>query len=145
LRYKIQKAVIKAKGATKSYNRDNTEVHMTKKSEKNEVVPVYVRSSEHTWIPALQLKVHPCGKKATVAIPKFRNEEEMLHCAKVSGTYGYEENQVISLKDYPNNVLPMQNIDCNGCLQNYMDMVDLPFMHEVRSKLKQMSISDETY
>jgi hypothetical protein len=116
----------------KSCNPGNKESCLTKKSKKDEVTPVYIRSSEHSWIPALQLKVHPCGTKATVAIPKFHDEKGMLHCAKASQTYGYQENQVISLKDYPNNVLPMQNIDCNGCLQDYMDMVDLPFMHEVR-------------
>lgn len=106
-------------------------MRMTKKSEKDEITPVYVRSAEHTWIPVLQLKVHPCGKKATIAVPKFRNEEGMLHCANASRTFGYQENQIVSLTDYPNYVLPMQNIDCHGCLHDYMDMVDLPFMHEV--------------
>jgi hypothetical protein len=116
----------------KSYGLGNAEVCLTKQSKKDEVTPVYIRSSEHSWIPALQLKVHPCGTKATAALTKFRDEEGMPHCAKASKKYGYQENQVISLKDYPNNVLPMQNIDCKGCLQDYMDMVDLPFMHEVR-------------
>lgn len=121
----------KAKQIMKGNNQGRKEVRFTKTSQKDEVTPVYIRSSEHSWIPALQLKAHPCGTKATVAIPKFRDEEGMLHCAKASQTYGYQENQIISLKDYPNNVLPMQNIDCNGRLQDYMDMVDLPFMHEV--------------
>jgi hypothetical protein len=102
-----------------------------KKKENEELTPVYVRSTDHTWIPALLLKVHSCGKKATIAVPKYINEEEMLHCAKASRTYKYHDNKIVSLSDYPSNVLPMQNVDCNGNLQDYMDMVDLPFMHEV--------------
>jgi hypothetical protein len=99
--------------------------------ESGEVTPVYLRSTEHTWIPALQLKVHECGKKATIAIPQYKNEVEMLHCAKGSHATKFHKNEIVSLADYPNNVLPMQNVDCKGNLEDYMDMVDLPFMHEV--------------
>jgi hypothetical protein len=100
-----------------------------------EVTPVYLRSTEHVWIPALQLKVHPCGTKATVAIPTYNNENEMLHCAKSSESSKYHNNQIISLKEYPNHVLPMQNVDTSGNVYEYMDMVDLPFMHEVGNSM----------
>ena len=96
------------------------------KQEMEKVTPVYLRSADHAWIPALQLKVHPCGTKATVAVPQYKNENEMLNCET-----RYQKNQVISLSEYPNNVLPMQNVDSNGTIDDHMDMVDLPFMHEV--------------
>jgi hypothetical protein len=105
------------------------------KNEAEEVTPVYLRSTDHVWIPALQLQVHPCGTKATVAVPTYKDENDMLHCSKSSKSYKYRNNQIISLKDYPNNVLPMQNVDSSGNIYEYMDMVELPFMHEVRDKI----------
>lgn len=97
----------------------------------DEVTPVYLRSSDHAWIPALQLKVHPCRTKATVAVPMYKDEIDMLDCATNSELYKFRKNQVIELTEYRNNVLPMQNVDCSGNLEDHMDMVDLPFMHEV--------------
>jgi hypothetical protein len=102
------------------------------KEEQSKVTPVYLRSADHTWVPALQLKLHGDGK-ATVAIPKFKNgEQDMMNCAKASKSFPYNDNQVVDVKQYPNGVLPMQNVDANGNLEEYKDMVDLPFMHEVR-------------
>lgn len=100
--------------------------------EKPKITPVYLRSADHTWIPALQLKTH--NGKATVSLPMFKNgEKDMMNCAKESKAFPYNrDNQVVELKDYPNGVLPMQNVDANGNLEEYKDMVDLPFMHEVQ-------------
>ena len=56
----------------------------------------------------------------------------MLNCAKASKTFKYHDNQIIDLSTYPTGHLPMQNVDQNGNLEDYKDMVDLPFMHEVR-------------
>jgi hypothetical protein len=107
-----------------------------------EVTPVYLRSADHAWIPALQLKVHPCRTKATVAVPVYNNENEMLNCETSSESYKFRKNQVIALTDYTNNVLPMQNVDCSGNLGDHMDMVDLPFMHEVSFSIVLCSSSD---
>ena len=92
---------------------------------------VYVRDEEKNgcWIPALQVKVH--DGKATVAIPAYEKEQEMLQCDKQGGNRRYKDNKIIDLKDYPNHVLPMQNVDANGRLESYKDMVELPFLHEV--------------
>ena len=100
--------------------------------EKLKIVPVYLRSGDHTWIPALQLKTH--DGKAVVSVPKFvSGEKDMLQCHKQSKQFPYQaNNQLIDLKEYPNSLLPMQNVDSNGNLEDYGDMVDLPFMHEVR-------------
>jgi hypothetical protein len=100
------------------------------KEKENKETAVYLKSEHHTWIPALQLKTH--DGKATVIVPKFKNEKDMLNCQTASKNFKYNDNQIVDLKDYPNGVLPMQNVDQNGNLDDYKDMVDLPFMHEVR-------------
>jgi hypothetical protein len=38
----------------------------------------------------------------------------------------------VDLSDYNKGVLPMQNVDENGNLRKFADMVELPFLHEVR-------------
>jgi hypothetical protein len=102
------------------------------KEEAPKVTPVYIRSADHSWVPALQLKTH--DGKATVSVPKFSSgEKDMLQCLKASKQFPYQaNNQSVDLKEYPNSLLPVQNVDSNGNLEDYKDMVDLPFMHEVR-------------
>ena len=46
-----------------------------------------------------------------------------------------EEERVVKLKDYPAKVLPLQNVDGNGNMPEYADMVELPYLHEVRQDL----------
>jgi hypothetical protein len=99
----------------------------------DKVTPVYIRSKDHSWQPVLQIKVHDCGKKATICKPIFKDEQSMLHCNKNRDKQKYaRDNEVVDLVDYPNHVLPMQNVDSDGNLDDYKDMVELPFMHEVR-------------
>jgi hypothetical protein len=97
----------------------------------DKVTQVYLRSDDHSWIPARQLKVY--NNKATVAVPKFKNEQELMSCGRRS-KQKYHKEQVVDLTDYPNNVLPMLNVDAHGNLEDYKDMVELPFMHEVSSE-----------
>ena len=83
---------------------------------------VYVKSTEHGWIPARVLNSD--SKTATVVVQKYNDEEEMLlNATSTSGTK--VEEQKIALKDYPNGVLPMQNVDDRGKLGNHEDMVNL--------------------
>lgn len=98
-------------------------------SQQPDVVPVYIQSEEHCWVPALQLKTHDGMAKITV--PKFKNEADMMNCAPKSKHFKYHDNQMVSLKDYVGNTLPMQNVDRHGNVEDFKDMVDLPFMHEV--------------
>ena len=100
---------------------------MNEQSE-DKITQVYVRSTEHCWVPALQLKV--TDNKAKVCVPKFKNEQELLSCGQYSSRR-YQDNEVVDLADYTSNVLPMQNVDANGNIEDYKDMVELPFMHEV--------------
>lgn len=92
--------------------------------------PVYLKSADHGWIPALQLKQVSGGKMARVAMPKFKQENDILTCGKMSKAQLMDTID-IPFKDYDNNVLPVQNVDASGNLEDYKDMVELPFMHEV--------------
>ena len=109
--------------------------------DKPKITPVYIRSADHTWLPVLQLKTH--DGKAIVSVPKYvKGENDMIQCLKSSKQFPYHaNNQIIDLKDYPNSLLPLQNVDSNGTLEDYKDMVDLPFMHEVCAYLNRISFS----
>lgn len=111
------------------------------KEEKPKITPVYIRSTDHTWLPVLQLKTHE--GKAVVSVPKYvKGEHDMIQCLKSSKQFPYHaNNQVVDLKDYPNSLLPLQNVDSNGTLEDYKDMVDLPFMHEVCNSFNAISMS----
>ena len=92
--------------------------------------PVYIRSAEHVWVPALQLKV--AKGKANVIVPKVSKQEDLLQCEAPSRKNRYEDNQLIDLNEYQYGALPMQNVDANGRLEDFKEMVDLPSMSEVR-------------
>lgn len=47
----------------------------------------------------------------------------------------YTKEETVDLSSYPNQCLPMQNVDANGNLENYKDMVELCFMHEVSASI----------
>ena len=57
----------------------------------------------------------------------------MMYCPPKSKSVRYSDSQLIDLAEYPGGILPMQNVDSSGRLEEYKDMVDLPFMHEVSS------------
>jgi len=52
----------------------------------------------------------------------------MLQCGD---KHKYTKEETIDLTNYPSKVLPMQNVDASGNLEDYKDMVQLPYMHEV--------------
>jgi hypothetical protein len=89
---------------------------------------VYIQNEEHSWVPALQLETS--GNKATVSVPVFTNEQDILSSGGVS-KMKYSKNQVIDLSKYDNKVLPMQNVNSKGALEDYRDMVGIPHLHEV--------------
>jgi hypothetical protein len=101
------------------------------KKSSNEPTHVYIKDATSSWIPALQMKA-PSNGKATVKVPEFRSEQDILSTMPNWPTTIEGESVVIDLKDYPNQVLPMQNVDANGRLEEYKDMVELPYLHEVR-------------
>jgi hypothetical protein len=89
---------------------------------------VYIQNEEYSWVPAKQLQKN--GNKATVSVPVFKNEQDILSSGGV-GKMQYSKNQVIDLTKYDNMILPMQNVDSKGALEDYRDMVAMPFLHEV--------------
>lgn len=109
---------------TKSFDRapPHTEHTMMKQGK-----PVYVRDEESTWAPALQ--VHSSGNRAVVVRPVFKTEQQMLQCGDKQK---YTKEETVDLASYSNKVLPMQNVDASGNLEDYKDMVALPYLHEVR-------------
>jgi hypothetical protein len=86
---------------------------------------VYIKDADYAWLPAELLDSD--GTTATVAVPQFKDEQA------IGGTRSTgKEERTIKLKDYPHGVLPLQNVDSNGVVQMYSDMVQLPYLHEVR-------------
>jgi hypothetical protein len=86
---------------------------------------VYVKDADYAWVPAELIDSD--GTTATVAVPQYKDEQ-----AIGSRTFKGKEERKIKLKDYPHGVLPLQNVDANGAVQMYADMVQLPYLHEVR-------------
>jgi hypothetical protein len=124
---------LKPKKTTMRFGRSNNA--STKQTNDNKAapkgVPVYLKSAEHGWIPALQLKTY--HGKAKVAVPRIVQENDLLHCSDSSQKLRFD-NHEIDLADYKDGMLPMQNVDHHGNVEDYKDMVDLPFMHEVRGQ-----------
>jgi hypothetical protein len=88
----------------------------------------YVRSKEFSWVPATLEKQDE--ETATVSIPVFTSEEEIV--SGISADSLPEESMKVSLSDYPNATLPLQNVDETGRLVTVGDLVDLMFLHEVQ-------------
>ena len=89
---------------------------------------VFIRDPEYAWIPCS--KIGGDSNKARVSVPQYPDEQSII-CDGGAGAKGTQEEQVL-LKDYNRGVLPMQNVDGSGMLRPFADMVELPFLHEVR-------------
>lgn len=87
---------------------------------------VYILSKEFAWAPA-QLEKQE-GMKATVKVPTYSSEQAIV-CDGGRGAKK-SESKVVDLKQYTANVLPLQNVDDNGDLIEFPDMVELPYLHE---------------
>jgi hypothetical protein len=89
---------------------------------------VFLKDPEFAWIPAkLQ---GSSGKTADVQIPQYVDEQSTI-CDGGKTAKGWIEAEV-DLSDYNKGVLPMQNVDEHGKMKAFADMVELPFLHEVR-------------
>ena len=91
---------------------------------------VFVVDEEYGWRPAVQESVN--GDKAVVSIPEYKSEDAMTCDGGRAAKRG--EQKTINLQQYAHGVLPLQNVDANGNLVEYADMVKLPYLHEVRVK-----------
>jgi hypothetical protein len=88
---------------------------------------VYIKDPDFAWVPATLEKTE--GDKAYVTVPLYPNEQSIAS-DNGRGAKGQKE-LVIKLTDYPHKVLPLQNVDDKGRMQEHADMVQLPYLHEV--------------
>lgn len=84
---------------------------------------VYIADTKFGWLPATVIS-HNGDQQVTVKV----------YAADQDGTSTAVpvEERTVSLKDYANHQLPLQNVDAAGHLMEMPDMVDLPSLHEVR-------------
>ena len=97
---------------------------------------VYIRSEEYAWIPARL--VEQDKMRAKVAIPQYDSEEKIMSDGGKAAV-GFKSAMVM-LSDYQNKALPLQNTGPDGTLKEVDDMVDLPYLHEVRDTVKYMQL-----
>ena len=93
---------------------------------------VFLKDPENAWIPAKLLS--QSGKTADVQIPQYKDEQSTICDGGASASKWIEAE--VDLSDYAKGVLPMQNVDESGNMKCFPDMVELPFLHEVRDKIK---------
>mmetsp|Transcript_46968 Transcript_46968/g.69543 ORF Transcript_46968/g.69543 Transcript_46968/m.69543 type:complete len:1350 (+) Transcript_46968:350-4399(+) len=102
---------------------------------------VYVRDKKFGWLPANVVSNDDAAKTATVNVivpvadapdPSQSSETTQL---------------VVKLKEYENNMLPLQNVNESGHLIEMPDMCDLPSLHEaaILYNLKARYMEDKPY
>jgi hypothetical protein len=96
----------------------------------------FIRSKDHSWVPAIVTSSN--GKVAEVKIPLYKSQQAIKCDAGASAVKGFDR-QTIDLAEYPNNALPMQNVNDHGLLNEMADMVQMPFLHEVSSPCRILS------
>lgn len=89
---------------------------------------VYIMDKELAWIPARLLSQDK--DEAVVSVPTYDDEPSILSDGGKNARSWTERK--VKLKNYPGKILPMQNVDKGGVLVEKEDMVDLPYLHEVR-------------
>lgn len=92
------------------------------------VVQVYILDKDYAWRPAILDDTK--GDKAFVTVPEYPDEQSMMSDGGRSAKKGSQVT--LDLKQYPHKVLPLQNVDAQGNLTMFPDMVKLPYLHEVR-------------
>lgn len=100
---------------------------------------VYIMDKKFAWVPARLVEMQ--GDKAVVSVPMYDDESKILSDGG-KGAKSWKEDKV-SLKHYPGMSLPLQNVDKTGNLTMVDDMVDLSFLHEVRSLHSFRSLSTQ--
>jgi hypothetical protein len=80
---------------------------------------VYIQDKNEGWLPANVLSMD--GDSVVAKVYNVDSNTE-------------PEERTVTLKDYPNSALPLQNVDATGTLLVMPDMVDLPSLHEVSDR-----------
>lgn len=87
---------------------------------------VFLKDPEYAWIPAKLIR--SSGNVADVEIPEYKDEQSTI--CDGGRTASKMIDAEVDLSDYNQGVLPMQNVNENGTMKVYPDMVELPFLHE---------------
>jgi len=87
---------------------------------------VFLKDPEYAWIPAKLIR--SSGNVADVEIPEYKDEQSTI--CDGGRTASKMIDAEVDLSDYNQGVLPMQNVNENGTMRVYPDMVELPFLHE---------------
>lgn len=96
---------------------------------------VYVKSDDHGWVPAKLASHSDDNSTITVILRNYADETHIQSDGDKPSKYVKGSKEVVvKLADYDGGVLPLQNVDEDGVLREVCDMVDLPFLHEVRVK-----------
>jgi myosin-5 len=92
---------------------------------------VFVKDKELAWVPGVQTQEVNDKKKGRCAVVEIWNfpDEQSIVCDNGRSAKGHTEKQV-PLKEYIASVLPLQNVDNNGNIIEFPDMVELPYLHE---------------
>eukprot|EP00531_Pseudo-nitzschia_arenysensis_P017086 CAMPEP_0116125836 /NCGR_PEP_ID=MMETSP0329-20121206/6017_1 /TAXON_ID=697910 /ORGANISM="Pseudo-nitzschia arenysensis, Strain B593" /LENGTH=1183 /DNA_ID=CAMNT_0003619891 /DNA_START=45 /DNA_END=3596 /DNA_ORIENTATION=+ len=111
------------------------------KKEKNAFV--FLKDPEYAWIPAKLIR--SSGNVADVEIPEYSDEQSTI--CDGGRTAKKMIDAEVDLSDYNQGVLPMQNVDENGRMKVYPDMVELPFLHEaaILYNLKKRHLENNPY
>lgn len=102
---------------------------------------VYVNTEDHSWVPGRLIKID--DNVAKVMIPQYRRRSSLTSRRNSLTSCGGEFTtdhvlHKVSLKDYPNNQLPIQNVnEETGLVNTVGDMVDIPHLHEVSSESRE--------
>jgi hypothetical protein len=102
------------------------------------VTHVYVKDPDSAWVPAVLDKTE--GDKAYVTLPSYPSEQSMTS-DNGRAAKGKPAEAVVNLKEYHHKVLPLANVDANGNLLEFADMVQLPYLHEVSATGRANSFS----
>ncbi len=88
----------------------------------------FILSKDHSWVPAIVTSNN--GQVAEVKIPQYKTEQAIRCDNGASAVKGFQ-TRTIDLSEYPNNALPLQNVNDHGMLDEMPDMINMPFLHEV--------------
>lgn len=104
---------------------------------------VFLKDPEYAWIPAKLIR--SSGNVADVEIPEYADEQSTI--CDGGRTAKKMIDAEVDLSDYNSGVLPMQNVDENGRMKVYPDMVELPFLHEaaILYNLKKRHLENHPY
>lgn len=91
---------------------------------------VYVRDPHYSWIPATIESPEDDKMRVKVAVRLPKDWDSHTVVATGRGANNMKMDRLVKLSEYPNNELPLQNLDKEGTVSGKNDMADLANLHE---------------